>query len=101
MLRFTLMLLVMALGLTTAFGQEYLAAPPGGKPVVADIAALVKGDGTKIQVVPVQGQSFDKAVRLTSTKPGQAWDLAFTAGIPVDIAKGETYLLGYWVRSIS
>lgn len=59
-----------------------------------------EGEG-EWKAVDVQGQPFKQAIHFTSLKSGSPWSLEQQTPIPRDIAKGEVFLLGFWVRMIN
>jgi GH35 family endo-1,4-beta-xylanase len=85
------------------------ANPPGGVPsggVVQLTHPLAETlvsptEAGRLEVVEVkEGPGFARAMRITVEKAGQPWDVQAQIPMPRDIAKGEVFLMRYWVRTL-
>jgi GH35 family endo-1,4-beta-xylanase len=78
--------------------------PPGGSLLLSGVADAVQDRAFSIgnlEVVPVNGTDFSKALRFSISKAGKSWDAAINLAIPREIAKGEVILISYWARTVS
>ncbi len=88
----------------TANAQQTEAAPAGGEIVLRYPLAegtVTATDRGRLELVEApDAKGFDRAMRFTVDRAGQPWDVQAEIDIPRDIAKGETYLMSYWVRML-
>ncbi len=82
-------------------------APPGGKPLLPKpgIEMFPTGDlqeGLGVaEIVPVEGQPFRKAIRLTTLKAGaMKWNPQNDIMITVPTQAGDVMLLEFWMRAV-
>ncbi len=82
------------------------AAPPGGQALFSKpgIDLLLVGDldgkGTSAKV-PVEGQPFTEALRLTTLKEtSMKWEPQVDAAIPVETKLGDVILAEFWMRAV-
>jgi GH35 family endo-1,4-beta-xylanase len=100
-----LLALLVTPALARAQATEAQAAPPGGQVVLSGalaeklVAASASGSMQVVDVTDLPGVT--KAMRFSVEKVGQPWDVQTAIPITRDIAKGEVYLMSYWVRTIS
>lgn len=82
-----------------------LAAPPAGKslfpkPGIEMLQPTNKADLGKAEIIPVTGQPFKTALRLTTLQASaNPWDVQVNAAVPVAVQNGEVMLAEFWVRA--
>ena len=86
--------------------QRIAAIGPGVSLLPSDVLASFKPAGSgwgdaSVEAVPVQGQFFATAARITVRKPpSEPYYLQLNAFIPASIHKGDAMLATFWARSI-
>ena len=82
---------------------QQLTPPAGGVPVVPADSLVLQGQpqfGT-VERVPVTGQPFSTAVRVTTTKTApNEWEFEVGADATVAVRKGDVMLATVWTRAI-
>lgn len=103
-MRMLSLLVVVCVMSMVARAQQPSTAPPGGQVVLSQpIAEVLIGSDANgsLEVVDViEAPGFARAMRFTTRRLGQPWDVQAEIALPRAIAKGETFLISYWVRTI-
>ncbi len=91
--------------LPRAIGQAQTSAPGGGMDVLgADTFKAFNypsSNTLKLEVVPVSGQRFDRAWRVTGIGPFEApWSAQLSASNQTTIRKGDVLLVQFWARAV-
>jgi endo-1,4-beta-xylanase len=86
-------------------GQDK-ALPAGGVALLpaeslGAFSASNRADAVKVERVPVEGQPFKEALRLTTLqKSANVWDVQLSATATQGVKKGDTLLATFYVRSV-
>lgn len=96
-----LSVLALSSALVLAAGMPEL--PPGGEPIVSDFlsgAGTGEGEAGRSEIVEAAGPSFARAVRVSSSRRGEPWDMQVIAPVRQGLQRGDTLLLRFWARTV-
>ena len=91
-------------GTAAAQLAQPIAAPAGGTLLIENMPGSLGTSANasgKVELVDAEGPGFNKALRLTTTKAGNDWDVNTSTPVPHDFKKGEAALIGFWARTIN
>ncbi len=80
-------------------------APPGGQSLFSkpgiEVLNLTNKDKGTAEMVPVEGQSFQQALKLkTLAASTNIWDVQAEAPVPVAVKAGDVVLAEFWMRAV-
>ena len=85
----------------------FAQAPQGGKslfpqqPALDALKLIGQTEKGKMVKVPVEGQSFQEALKLTTLQASDTpWGVQVTAAVPTPLKAGDVILAEFWVRAV-